>query len=70
MSFAFTNVQLEILKMLEFLREDKDLTEIKSLLAFYLSEKVVRSADKVFDEKKYISDIFEKWEKEHFRISA
>ena len=62
--------QLEILKVLDYLKEESDLAEIKSLLIAYLSDKVVRSADSAFEEKKYTAEIFEKWKSEHFRKSA
>ena len=67
---AFNNTQLEILKLLDYLKDEKDLAEIKSLLVAYLSDKVVRNADSSFDEKKYPSEVFEGWKKEHFRKSA
>ena len=70
MPIALNDTQLEILKLLNFLKDDKDLAEIKSLLKTYLSDKVARNADKAFDEKQYTADVFEKWKLEHFRKSA
>ncbi len=68
--FAFNDTQLEILKVLNYLKSEKDLAEIKSLLTAYLSDKVVRNADKAFDEKNYTAEVFETWKKEHFRKTA
>ncbi|MCY7293341.1 MAG: hypothetical protein LH615_14270 [Ferruginibacter sp.] len=62
--------QLELLKVLNYMKEESDLAEIKSLLVAYLSDKVVRSADKAFEEKNYTTEIFKKWKLEHFRKSA
>lgn len=62
--------QLEILKVMQFLKDEKDLEEIRSLLVAYLSDKVVRSADAAFEEKGYTAEVFEAWKKEHFRKSA
>lgn len=70
MPIALNDTQLEILKLLHFLKDDKDLAEIKSLLVTYLSDKVVRNADKAFDEKQNTAAVFEKWKQEHFRKSA
>lgn len=70
MTSSLNDTQLEILKLLHFLKDDKDLAEIKSLLVTYLSDKVVRNADKAFDEKQYTTAIFEKWKQEHFRKPA
>jgi len=52
------------------LKEEADLAEIKSLLIAHLSDKVVRNADKAFDEKNDTTEIFEQWKLEHFRKSA
>ena len=70
MAAVLNNSQLEILKVLTHLRDEKDVAEIKSLLLAYLSEKVVYSADSAFDEKQYAEDVFDKWKKEHFRKTA
>jgi len=70
MATALNNSQLEILKMLTHLNDEKDVEEIKSLLLAYLSEKVVRHADSTFDEKQYTAEIFKKWKQEHFRKTA
>jgi hypothetical protein len=70
MEAALNNAQLEILKLFSANQSEDDLKEIKSLLVAYLSDKVVREADKVADEKKYTQETFEKWKHEHFRKSA
>ena len=67
MGVALNNSQIEVLKVLKHLKDEKDVAEIKSLLLAYLSEKVVRSADSAFEEKKYTNDVFNKWKQEHFR---
>ena len=64
---ALNNSQLEILKILNYLKDENDLVEIRSLLAAYLSDKVVHNADKAFDEKGYITEVFQNWKNEHFR---
>lgn len=70
MSAALNNTQLEILKMFSHEQPEEDLKEIKSLLITYLSDKVTREADKDFDEKGYVSAVFDNWKKEHFRKQA
>lgn len=70
MQTALNPSQLEILKVMQYLKDEKDLKELKSLLVAYLSDKVVRSADAAFNEKGYSADVFETWKKEHFRKSA
>ena len=70
MPAALNDTQLEILKLFTHVKDENDLKEIKSLLVAYLSDKVVRSADKAYDDRKYTEAIFDNWKKEHFRKSA
>lgn len=70
MATELNDSQLEVLKLLNFLKNEKDVAEIKSLLRAYLADKVVRSADQAFDEKAYTIEIFNSWKQEHFRRSA
>jgi hypothetical protein len=70
MPATLNDTQLEILKLFTYLKDEKELREIKSLLVAYLSDKVVRSADSAYYERKYTEKIFESWKREHFRKSA
>jgi hypothetical protein len=70
MQTTLNPAQLELLKLMEHLRDERDLAEIKSLLIAYLSDKVVRNADAAFDERGYTAEIFETWKAAHFRKSA
>lgn len=67
MQTALNLSQLEILKVMQYLKDEKDLAEMASLLVAYLADKVVRSADAAFDEKGYTADVFETWKREHLR---
>lgn len=70
MEAALNNTQLEILNLFSANQSEEDLKEIKSLLVAYLSDKVVREADKAADVKNYTQETFEKWKLGHFRKSA
>jgi hypothetical protein len=70
MEAALNDTQLEILNLFSGDQSEEDLKEIKSLLVTYLSDKVVREADKAADAKHYTQETFEKWKREHFRKSA
>lgn len=70
MNAALNNTQLEILNLFSANQSEEDLKELKSLLLTYLSDKVIREADKATHERNYSSDTFEKWKAEHFRKSA
>lgn len=67
MSNSLNDAQLEILKLFSHEQSEEDLQEIKSLLVAYLSDKVVREADRAFDERSYTLTVFDKWKREHFR---
>ena len=70
MEAALNKTQLEILKLFSNNQSEEDLKEIKSLLITYLSDKVIREADKASDAKEYTQETFEKWKLDHFRKSA
>ena len=70
MEAALNKTQLEILKLFSNNQSEEDLKEIKSLLITYLSDKVIREADKASDAKQYTQETFEKWKLDHFRKSA
>ncbi|MGC4128157.1 MAG: hypothetical protein QM564_01060 [Bergeyella sp.] len=70
MPTTLNDSQLEVLKVLTHLKDESDVAEIKSLLLAYLSEKVVKIADSVSDEKQYTQAVFEKWKQGHFRKTA
>jgi hypothetical protein len=55
MEAALNNTQLEILNLFSDSQSEEDLKEIKSLLITYLSDKLVREADKAADAKHYIN---------------
>ncbi len=67
MEAALNSTQLEILNLFAGKQSEEDLKEIKSLLIMYLADKVVREADKSFDEKSYTAEIFDRWKEEHYR---
>ena len=65
-----SSTQFEILNLIHNIKSEKDLSEIKSLLIAYFSDKLIREIDKSFDERAFTSEIFEKWKQEHFRKRA
>ena len=51
-----TNVQLEILKAFSFNLSDKELTELKELLAKYFAERAIQGANKVWDKEQWTDE--------------
>ena len=52
----FTNVQKELLKLYAWEVSEKELLEIRQLLANYFAKKVVANADKAWDKNEYNED--------------
>lgn len=50
---ALSNVQLELLKLYSTNISDKDMEELKDVLARFYGEKAIKLADIIWDEKKY-----------------
>ncbi len=70
MTSGASYTQKEIFNLIQDIQSENELNEIKSLLVAYLSDKVVREADKAFADKNYSTEVFENWKREHFRKHA
>ncbi len=62
-----TNLQLELLKMFRFDLKEKQLIEIRRLLATYFSEQATDEMDKLWETNNWDADTMKKWAKEHTR---
>lgn len=56
-----TNLQLELLKLYSTNLNQKDLLEIKRLLANYFAQKAIKGADKIWGEKGLPNEDIRKW---------
>ncbi len=56
-----SNVQMELLKLYSTDIKEKDLEELKKVLANYFAQNAVKEADKIWDQKKMSADTMEKW---------
>jgi len=65
-----TNLQLELMKIFSFQLEEKQLFEVKSILAKYFAEKASTEMDKLWNEKSWTNETMEQWSKEHLRKSG
>ena len=65
-----TNLQLELLKLFSYNLEEKQLLEIKDLLAGYFANKATKEADKIWKEKGFTNDTMDSWLNEHLRTSS
>jgi hypothetical protein len=62
-----TNVQLEILKLFRYNLPERQLTEIKNILAKYFAESATAEMDKLWDEKGWDNNTMNDWANEHLR---
>ncbi len=56
-----SNLQLELLKLYSTNLEERDLLEIKRLLAHYFAQRAIRGADKIWEEKGLSNEDMDKW---------
>lgn len=64
---ALTNLQLEILQMFRYELEEKQLLEIRDLLARYFADKATEEMDRLWEERGWSEETMEEWSKEHMR---
>jgi len=62
-----SNLQLELLKVFSFDLEEKQIIEIRDLLAKYFAEKATEEMDRLWDERGWSEQTIEEWSKEHMR---
>ena len=67
---ALNEAQLNILKLFQVIKSEKDIAELKQILIEYLSKKTVEAADKAYDEKGYTQADWLNWQYEHYRTET
>lgn len=66
-SKKLSNLQLELLKVFHFDLSDKQLGEIRALLAGYFANKVTSDIDSLFEKNEWGKEKIQEWSKEHMR---
>lgn len=56
-----TNLQLELLKLYSVNLSDKELLEIKQLIANYFANKATEEMDKLWEEQGWTNETMEEW---------
>jgi len=62
-----TNVQLELLKLFQYDLPEKQLVEIKNILAKYFAKSATDEMDKLWDENGWTNETMQDWANEHLR---
>lgn len=61
LKLPLTNVQMELIKLYATNLSDKDLEDLKNLLARFYAEKAIDGANAIWDEKGLTDADMEKW---------
>ena len=62
-----TNVQIELLKLFQYNLSEKQLAEIKNLLAKYFAKTATAEMDKLWEENNWNNDMMKEWASENLR---
>jgi hypothetical protein len=62
-----TNVQIELLKLFQYNLPEKQLAEIKNMLAKYFAKTATAEMDKLWEENDWNNDVMKAWANEHLR---
>lgn len=62
-----SNVQIELLKIFQYNLPEKQLIEIKNLLAKYFAKSATEEMDKLWDENGWSNETMKTWADEHLR---
>lgn len=65
-----TNLQLELLKIFSFQLEEKQLLEIRAILARYFADKVTEEMDRLWNERGWTQETMREWADEHMRTKS
>lgn len=62
-----SNIQIELLKLFPYNLSDKQLMEIKNLLAKYFAKSATEEMDKLWNENNWNDTTMKNWADEHLR---
>jgi hypothetical protein len=62
-----TNIQLELLKLFQYNLPEKQLAEIKNMLAKYFAKSATEEMDKLWEDNAWNAEIMNQWTDEHLR---
>lgn len=62
-----TNVQIELLKLFQYNLPEKQLAEIKNMLAKYFAATATAEMDKLWEDNDWSNDTMNTWANEHLR---
>ena len=60
-NLPLNNVQMELMKLFSTGLSDKDLTDLKKVLAKFYSDKAISDANEIWDQKQLTDEDMDKW---------
>ena len=64
---VLNTAQKNILRILSFVKDEKTVSDIETVLTNYFADKVDKGCDELINNGSISVDTIEKWEKEHMR---
>lgn len=64
---VFTSYQMQILEIISRVKSEKEMADIKQLLAQYFADKAEDAIDKLWEEGIINDSVIEDWKNEHMR---
>ena len=64
---VFTSYQMQILEIISRVKSEKEMADIKQLLAQYFADKAEDAIDKLWEEGAINDSVIEDWKNEHMR---
>ncbi|MDB5155906.1 MAG: hypothetical protein JWR50_613 [Mucilaginibacter sp.] len=65
-----TNVQIELLKLFQYNLPEKQLVEIKNMLAKYFADTATAEMDRLWDENNWTNEEMKRWTNENLRKNS
>jgi hypothetical protein len=60
-------VQMHLLQMFSYKKDEESLNEMKNVLFNYYAEKAQKEIDRIWDEKGMSNELMEEWKNTHMR---
>ncbi len=65
-----TNLQIELLKLFQYHLPEKQLAEIKNILAKYFAKSATAEMDKLWEKNSWNNDVVKEWVNEDLRKNS
>lgn len=69
-SKRLTNLQLELIKLFSYNLSERQLMEVKDMLAKYFASKATEEMDKIWEDEGLNNETMEAWADEHMRAPS